>query len=547
MLYSAHASTFASVASKRSSQPASSCMQKSSSANAMATECSRRKRKRGPQKTSVKRMDNNVREDLKLSDLGSYYNSQQDPEHSDSDTSVSSDSEEDAVSQGASCSTSSVPSFRKIKLDVEQPSDNEEILRIFDVRTLNEIFKSMSLCSTCSVGQLSLQEVSKQGWGSHFSVTCSNADCNRSESPKVFPTSEKCNRYFHINRKMVLGMRAIGKGRRAAMKLSSYLGLPQPLSSDPFREHVRVLAAKSEEVTERHMEHAVAEVRQLALGLNNSMDSDNSETSHAHHNNNESTGRETVDVAVSVDGSWVSRGFSSLYGFVSVISMDTGKVLDRHISSAYCRECHEMEEKPKDMQFMKWFIEHEPKCRMNHDGSAKSMEETGAAILFERSKEKYNIRYTQYIGDGDSAAYQSVKDVYADDGIQVEKQDCVGHIQKRMGTHLRKLVEKYKGGKLEDGKSLTGRNRLTNQMINAFQVFYGIALRNNKGNVHEMSRQTKAILQHYASSNEEPHHDYCPQGAQSWCKWQRDKVTGKKNIPATVASTCASYCHRQVG
>ncbi|XP_070546508.1 uncharacterized protein [Ptychodera flava] len=64
-------------------------------------------------------------------------------------------------------------------------------------------------------------------------------------------------------------------------------------------------------------------------------------------------------------------------------------------------------------------------------------------------------------------------------------------------------------------------------MINAFQVFYGIALRNNKGNVPEMSRQTKAILQHYSSTYKEPHHEYCPQGADSWCKWQKDKATGK--------------------
>ncbi|XP_070536304.1 uncharacterized protein [Ptychodera flava] len=208
------------------------------------------------------------------------------------------------------------------------------------------------------------------------------------------------------------------------------------------------------------------------------------------------------------------KGFSSLYGFVSVISIDTGKVLDRHISCSYCRECQAMENQPRDFNYMKWFIEHEPECKMNHQGSAKSMEAAGASILFERSKEKHKLRYSQFIGDGDSAAYQSVKDVYASDNIIVQKEDCVGHIQKRMGTHLRKLVDKYKGGKLEDGKGLTGRNRLTNQMINAFQVFYGIALRNNKGNVEEMSRQTRAILLHYASTHDEPRHEYCPK--ESW-------------------------------
>ncbi|XP_070573365.1 uncharacterized protein [Ptychodera flava] len=97
-----------------------------------------------------------------------------------------------------------------------------------------------------------------------------------------------------------------------------------------------------------------------------------------------------------------------------------------------------------------------------------------------------------------------------------------------MGTRLRKLVDKYKGGKLEDGKGLTGRNRLTNQMINAFQVFYGIALRNNKGNVEEMSRQTRAILLHYASTHDEPRHEYCPKGAGSCASGKRIKCLANR-------------------
>ena len=42
----------------------------------------------------------------------------------------------------------------------------------------------------------------------------------------------------------------------------------------------------------------------------------------------------------------------------------------------------------------------------------------------------------KYLGDGDSKAYLSVKDMYK---YVVEKYECVGHYQKRIGTHLRKL------------------------------------------------------------------------------------------------------------
>lgn len=45
------------------------------------------------------------------------------------------------------------------------------------------------------------------------------------------------------------------------------------------------------------------------------------------------------------------------------------------------------------------------------------------------------MRYTRYLGDGDSKGQQTVNEAkpYGDD-IQIEKLECIGHIQKRMGT-----------------------------------------------------------------------------------------------------------------
>ncbi|XP_077868969.1 uncharacterized protein LOC144359941, partial [Saccoglossus kowalevskii] len=92
------------------------------------------------------------------------------------------------------------------------------------------------------------------------------------------------------------------------------------------------------------------------------------------------------------------------------------------------------------------------------------------------------------------------------EGYIVKKEDCVGHIQKRMCTRLRNLAELMKEKKLEDGRSLMGRGRLTKHFMNARQTFYGIAIRSNKGNVPEMSRQTIAAVKHYASTSDNPQH-----------------------------------------
>ena len=66
--------------------------------------------------------------------------------------------------------------------------------------------------------------------------------------------------------------------------------------------------------------------------------------------------------------------------------------------------------------------------------------------MFLRSVEKRGLKYSTYIGDGDSSSYGMVakvlKEKYSDQYVVV-KEDCIGHIQKRMGLNL----NKYKTGK----------------------------------------------------------------------------------------------------
>ena len=43
-----------------------------------------------------------------------------------------------------------------------------------------------------------------------------------------------------------------------------------------------------------------------------------------------------VDAAVSFDGTWAKRGFTSLTVVVFVLSVDTGEVLDYHVLAKEC-------------------------------------------------------------------------------------------------------------------------------------------------------------------------------------------------------------------
>ena len=56
--------------------------------------------------------------------------------------------------------------------------------------------------------------------------------------------------------------------------------------------------------------------------------------------------------------------------------------------------------------------------------------------MFQRSEEKHSLRYTEFVGDGDSKAHKQLleKGVYGDK--PVTKLECIGHTKKGMGSRL---------------------------------------------------------------------------------------------------------------
>ncbi|GFX12638.1 uncharacterized protein TNCV_3157591 [Trichonephila clavipes] len=98
------------------------------------------------------------------------------------------------------------------------------------------------------------------------------------------------------------------------------------------------------------------------------------------------------------------------------------------------------------------------------------METVEMVRIFQRSLSHRSMRYTSYIGDGDSKTFSSItaSNPYGED-ITVSKIECVGHVQKRMGTRLRKL--KQMNSKLRDGKSIGGKRRLTDRMIDLIATY----------------------------------------------------------------------------
>ncbi|GFU50609.1 uncharacterized protein TNCV_4884661 [Trichonephila clavipes] len=188
------------------------------------------------------------------------------------------------------------------------------------------------------------------------------------------------------------------------------------------------------------------------------------------------TDTEISQCGVSVDGTWQRRGYSSLNGCVSVISIDSGKVV------IWCYGT------------------------------------PGCLSYFRTICRNEKITVCKFFGDEDSKGYASVKHIYGKN--TVAKYECIGHIQKRVGTKLRKLRSKR--------KDLGGRGKLTDAFIDKLQNYYGIAIRDNVNNLQGMQRAVIAEFFHCCSNAKQQMHGQCPVGPDSWCKYQqtvsKDKI-----------------------
>ena len=92
--------------------------------------------------------------------------------------------------------------------------------------------------------------------------------------------------------------------------------------------------------------------------------------------------------------------------------------------------------------YEKWLEDHRKEgCSINYDGVSGMMEPECAEVMWKRSVSLHNMRYTTMVGDGDSKAYDTVCELKPyGDNVSIDKEECMNHVGKRLGTALRNLV-----------------------------------------------------------------------------------------------------------
>lgn len=140
------------------------------------------------------------------------------------------------------------------------------------------------------------------------------------------------------------------------------------------------------------------------------------------------------------------------------------------------------------------------------------------------------MRYTSAISDGDSKSASLLNSEHPyREGVEIKKHECVGHVQKRLTTAINNLKQTKKkddeGNKIKWG----GKGRLTKKNVQTMQIYYGGAIRYNPGDLNGMM---KAIFRHCTSTDEEPHHEFCPPAGndkkKNWCKYNNATAENKE-------------------
>lgn len=286
----------------------------------------------------------------------------------------------------------SCSSAKKIKLQAEDlnPETSEtpqDGFILMDFSLLFNFLTSNMSCAECKQYSLSCKLTdTKNGFAHDITIKCTN--CNAWESTLMNSKIGTESKHKEVNLRMVSFIRSVGRGHAALQDFCTHLNSPHPMTYPNYQKLFQKLHVASKAVATESMCAAAGEVRQ------------------GHQRQNAS--EDPVDCAVSVDGTWQRRGHASHHGVVTTISVETGKCLDAEVLTNTCKGCRHWESRKGTKEYEKWQLTHN--CRVNHTGSAGAMESVGAVRIFSRSEDQRHLRYTQYLGDGDSASFKKVSE-----------------------------------------------------------------------------------------------------------------------------------------
>ncbi|GFX00819.1 uncharacterized protein TNCV_4577861 [Trichonephila clavipes] len=282
-------------------------------------------------------------------------------------------------------------------------------------------------CKYCTNCTLVIKQHHSMGYSTKIELLCES--CHESYG-SVFSSFQEVAKNSHdINSKLVSAFLSIGRGHAALESFSSVLNMPT-MDRKTFAKCMHNLSVKNKEVKKKILEMSRQSAREAHVKVDASLKN-----------------QKIIDVSVSYDGTWQKRGHTSNLGLGIIIDILSGFVLDFEVLSKYCHNCVVA---GRDMgvdsaEFHIWQKGHADECDKNFDGTSGAMEMHAALIMWRRSISDCQMRFVSMLSDGDSKTFQFLSDnkIYGSD-IKIEKEECLNHIAKRLGTSLRNKVKEWK-------------------------------------------------------------------------------------------------------
>lgn len=400
---------------------------------------------------------------------------------------------------------------KRIKLQEDHQNihhdDQAPDYMILSLQSLQNLI-GVTACKICGNQSLNISVRNTFGFALQLSVACSECDFEHTTYNSEWCKEKSKRRTFDVNIRMVKAISSIGKGYAALERFCIALNM-KPMAHTSYDSILLKVQRGTETSTQELLVKARQEVKKAHIEVNPLLE--------------ETT---VIDIAVSYDGSWHKRGHSSAYMVGCVVDILTGFVIDYEVLSKHCQWCsiNSREYDDDDPEF--YFIKEGHQCEANYSGTSQGMEMTAALTLWRRS-EKQGFRYTTLLSDGDAKTFTCLQEnkVYGD--VVIEKEECINHVAKRMGTALRNIATKERLG----GKS---PGALTVDKIDRITKYYRGAICDNVGDRDKMKRSIYAILDHCRSTDQVPRHAKCPVGTsdpagkRNWCFYNRAIAEGRK-------------------
>ena len=283
-----------------------------------------------------------------------------------------------------------VPMTKKGKCNNKLKHAGSRIVNLGNLQEhLQVISQHAAMCQPCMDNALSGNEAivlvgehNRAGFCSVLSSHC--AGCHMefqfSTSSRVQGMSD--GHYWECNLAAVWRQMATGGGHAPLKESMAVLGIPS-LSKMSFMSIEKRIGEWWWSLLEDSMKEAGAAEKRIAI----------------------SNGRYHQGVpaiTVIVDGGWSKRSHKHSYngksGVTIIIGKETGKILYLDVRNKYCSICQKAGDSTVPQHT----------CFRNWDDSSSEMETDIILKGFLQSEEQHGLRYTQFIGDGDSSVYPAL-------------------------------------------------------------------------------------------------------------------------------------------